>query len=54
MDEAKGLFGPRASSDSCETMAHELASELSRLHDGRPFKVSVFEDGEAGATVDLR
>src|ERR1700758_1420516 len=54
MDEAKGLFGPRARSDSCETMAHELASELSRLHDGRPFKVSVFEDEEAGATVDLR
>lgn len=53
MDEAKELFGPKTESDSCETMAQALAVELSGRHENRPFKVSVFEDGESGATVEL-
>ena len=54
IDEAKALFaGDAGGSDSCETMATELATALSERYGGRPFTVSVFEDGEAGATATL-
>lgn len=51
--EAQGLFGQATDWDSCETMAFNLARRLSQLHQGAPFRVSVFEDGEAGATVNV-
>jgi hypothetical protein len=54
LEEAKRRFGgPRHGSDSCETMAINLAKAMSEHYGGRPFTVSVFEDGEAGATVTL-
>jgi len=48
---ARELFKPQET-DSCETMAHNLASRLWG-HYARPFKVSVFEDNECGATVEM-
>jgi hypothetical protein len=52
LDEARELFPPHDhNSASCETMAHYLATSLHKRHGERPFTVSVFEDGEAGATV---
>jgi hypothetical protein len=53
MDEAKQLFGQRDQAASCETMAHDLILALRERHGDRPFKVSVFEDGEAGATARI-
>lgn len=54
MDEAMSLFEVGFhGSDSCETMAAGLAKSISERYDGRPVTVSVFEDGEAGATATL-
>jgi len=50
LDDAKALFSI-AESDSCETMAANLVKALVDRYAGRPFRVSVFEDGECGATV---
>ncbi|MBO4221981.1 hypothetical protein [Bradyrhizobium neotropicale] len=54
MDEAKELFCQPTNWASCESMAYHLATRLSDKHQGAPFRVAVFEDGEAGATVELR
>lgn len=42
-----------AGSQSCETMARRIAIELAHSFD-RDFTVSVSEDGECGATVELQ
>jgi hypothetical protein len=54
MESAKCLFRVRDVGASCETMAYQLASALSERLGKRPFTVAVFEDGECGATVDLK
>jgi len=51
IDVARDLFEP-GTTESCETMAHNLAGRL-RGHYARSFKVSVFEDNECGATVEV-
>jgi len=51
IDVASKLFKP-GTTESCETMAHNLARRLSDRY-ARPFTVSVFEDNECGATVGL-
>ena len=53
MDEARALFGAHDYDASCETMAAGLAKSISERYEGRPVTVSVFEDGEAGATATL-
>ena len=54
METAKCLFRVREVSASCESMAFQLATALSERLGKRPFTVSVFEDGECGATVQLQ
>lgn len=50
LEDAKRLFEIRES-DSCEMMAANLVRWLCNKYAGRPFRVSVFEDDECGATV---
>jgi len=49
-DTAKELFRI-GETDSCERMASNLVKGLVDRYTGRPFRVSVFEDNECGATV---
>lgn len=39
---------------SCETMAEELIEKITRQFGNRRVKVSVFEDGEVGATLEYQ
>lgn len=50
VEEAKSLFAI-GETDSCESMAANLVKGLVERYAGRPFRVSVFEDNECGATV---
>ncbi|MDE1904868.1 MAG: hypothetical protein KGH75_00270 [Rhodospirillales bacterium] len=43
--------GEERGSASCEQMARELGTDLRAMYPGRALAVSVFEDGEVGATL---
>ena len=51
LDTATHLFKPQMT-DSCETLAYNLARDLRSFME-RGFRVSVFEDNECGATVEV-
>lgn len=52
MDFCKMHFvGGQMGGKSCEMMARELLDQIIERHKGRSAWVSVFEDGEVGATV---
>jgi hypothetical protein len=54
-DDAKLIFSTlNDGSASCETMAMRMASQLSDKYNGRGFEVSVWEDGECGATCSYK
>jgi hypothetical protein len=55
LDDATEIFAEQDDGEaSCETMAMRLAVGLSDRHEGRAFEVSVFEDGECGATCSYK
>jgi len=49
----KNFPGGDLGSRSCETMAVELLEKICKEYPDRTYVVSVFEDGENGATVSL-
>lgn len=51
--QANGPSG-ELGSQSCEDLAHDVAYMIEGRHPGRRRRVSVFEDNECGATIEIQ